>query len=916
LLVFALPFLIIFVVLLRQLESNISATQQKATGLAYERPLMRLLRDALRLRNAANASLDIDPTPHLTPLLRQVRSDIGAVDKVDARLGPTLHTTSDWTRCKGGWTAFEKRTHPIAPNDVVRLFAPKGSLLTAFIQNPNPGAMSLMTLMANVADTSGLVLETRLDTYYLVDAGVAQVPALALETASIGDVGQMILGRGSMSRTDEEVRELTLRVGTIRNLQSELDHRMAVAHANNAALRHEAGVLTASDRKTEALLDMVTRKFIDEVVIRVDMAQYHAAVAAALDGQFVLYDTMDGDAAELLANEMTGWQQKRLWVELFAALVLVLALAGYGATWRSLAARLAAEVSLKESEARHRLVVDNALDAVIGMDDKGCIVDWNPQAEAIFGWSAEEAIGRVLGDTIIPPSYREAHERGLRNFLKTSEARVLNQSLELSGLHRDGREFPVELKISLVHEGQRILFSAFISDITDRKEAEAQLRQSALFDALTGLPNRSLFTDRLELALKRARRQPELHVAVLFIDLDHFKVVNDSLGHSSGDQLLVAASRRLEGCLRPGDTVARLGGDEFTILLEDNAGLNAATHVAERIQRALATPFMVNDRPIFISASIGIAGLAAQENAPAGSQLEALLRDADTAMYQAKAQGRACYALFGKAMHEQAVARLHLEADLRQALEQNEFEVYYQPIVQLRTRQVAGFEALVRWRHPTRGLVSPAEFIPVAEETGLIVAIDRWVLRTACAQLQTWRSEFSGGQELSMSVNLSGRHFAHPGLIEEVGKLLADYPLPPSTLKLEVTESAIVGNPQAAAALLRELQALGVQLCLDDFGTGYSSLSYLHRFPFDTLKIDRSFVHEMGHGDVSELVRTIVAMAHNLNLDVVAEGIETEEQAAQLEALECEYAQGYFFARPLDPRAAVAWLTAATPAPA
>jgi diguanylate cyclase (GGDEF)-like protein/PAS domain S-box-containing protein len=776
--------------------------------------------------------------------------------------------------------------------------------------------MSLMTLMANVADTSGLVLETRLDTYYLVDAGVTQVPELALETASIGDVGQMILGRGSMSRTDEEVRELTLRVGTIRNLQSELDHRMAVARAYNAVLRHEVGALAASDRQTQALLDMVTRKFIDEVVINVAMPQYHAAVASALDSQFAFYNTMDGDAANLLTDELKGWQQKQLLVELFAALVLVLALAGYAATWRSVAARLAAEVSLKESEARHRLVVDNALDAVIGMDDTGRIVDWNPHAEVIFGWSADEAIGRVLGDTIIPPRYREAHERGLRKFLQTSEARVLNQSLELAGLHRDGHEFPVELKISLVHEGRRILFSAFISDITDRKEAEAQLRQSALFDALTGLPNRSLFTDRLELALKRARRQPDLHIAVLFIDLDHFKVVNDSLGHTSGDQLLVAASRRLEGCLRPGDTVARLGGDEFTILLEDNANLNAATHVAERIQHALATPFMVNDRPIFISASIGIAGLAPQENASGTSQLEALLRDADTAMYQAKAQGRACYALFGKAMHEQAVARLHLEADLRQALELNQFEVHYQPMVQLGTRQIAGFEALVRWRHPTRGLVAPAEFIPLAEETGVIVAIDRWVLRTACAQLQTWRSKFSGGSELFMSVNLSGRHFAHPGLIEEVGQLLADFPLPPATLKLEVTESAIIGNPQAAAALLRELQTLGVQLCLDDFGTGYSSLSYLHRFPFDTLKIDRSFVHEMGHGDVSELVRTIVAMAHNLNLDVVAEGIETAEQAAQLEALECEYAQGYFFARPLDPCAAAAWLAAATPMPA
>jgi diguanylate cyclase (GGDEF)-like protein len=491
----------------------------------------------------------------------------------------------------------------------------------------------------------------------------------------------------------------------------------------------------------------------------------------------------------------------------------------------------------------------------------------------------------------------------------------MGQQLEIEALHHDGHEFPIDLKISLVEGGRKHLFSAFISDITERKRIQEQLRRNAFFDGLTGLPNRNLFMDRLSSLIMRTKRDLSVCATVLFIDLDHFKVINDSLGHTIGDELLVAVARRLETCLRAGDTVARLGGDEFTILLEDTRDFAAATHIAERVQQVLAAPFTLNNRLVFISTSIGIAagGCFTDNGEGRADDPEAVLRDADIAMYRAKAQGRAGYAVFDKAMHEQAMARLHLEADLRQALDQQKFELHYQPIVRLSDRCITGFEALVRWHHPVHGLVSPGEFIPLAEETGLIIRLDQWVLGEACRQLAAWQKEFVANPPLSVSVNLSGRHFGHPDLIENITGVLHESCIPPSTLKLEVTESAIIDNPQSAASLLHQLQIAGVQLSLDDFGTGYSSLSYLHRFPFNTLKIDRSFVKEMNNKGAGEIVRTIVSMAHNLGLDTIAEGIETEDQEVQLTALGCEYGQGFFLAKPLDKVASQSFLIATTP---
>ncbi|MDX6270705.1 MAG: hypothetical protein QOD28_1928 [Acidobacteriota bacterium] len=435
---------------------------------------------------------------------------------------------------------------------------------------------------------------------------------------------------------------------------------------------------------------------------------------------------------------------------------------------------------------------------------------------------------------------------------------------------------------------------------SELSESKEHFRHAAYHDALTGLPNRLLFTDHLRLAIERTRRDPNYAFAVLFLDADRFKNINDSLGHSYGDQLLTEIARRLQDCTRQLDTVARFGGDEFALLLDGIGEPEDAVRVAHKIQQELLVPFDLDGHEAFTSASIGIALSGAGYDYP-----EDVLRDADTAMYRAKDGGKARHKLFDRAMHTRAVSMLRLENDLRRALERQEFRVHYQPILTLKTGDLAGFEALVRWERPDRGLVSPAEFIPLAEETGMIVPLGLWVLEEACNQLHAWQLASPANRALTMSVNLSGKQLTQADVTEQVQDVLSRTGLDPRHLKLEITESVVMENAEAAAVVLARLRALGVGLSIDDFGTGYSSLSYLHRFPVNALKVDRSFVSRMTSGDENlEIVRTIVTLARNLGMDVVAEGIETGEQLAQLKALKCDYGQGYFFAKPLDAPAA------------
>jgi diguanylate cyclase (GGDEF)-like protein len=445
-------------------------------------------------------------------------------------------------------------------------------------------------------------------------------------------------------------------------------------------------------------------------------------------------------------------------------------------------------------------------------------------------------------------------------------------------------------------------------EIAEHKRSQEQILHMALHDELTDLPNRNKFLDRLEQAIERSKQRSDYHFSVLFLDCDRFKYINDSLGHVVGDRLLIAVAKRLHSSLHSLDTLARFGGDEFVILLEEIKDISDSIATAERIHQQMKLPFSVGEQEIFVNVSIGI--VLGDLNAKEPNHL---IRDAETAMYRAKAIGKGNYQLFDANMHEGARKILELETALQKAIEKQEFSINYQPIICLNTKQITGFEALIRWIHPQHGFISPASFIPIAEETGSIVPIGLWVLKESCRQLKTWldSNQLSNrvSPDLNISVNLSVRQFAQPDLIEQIERILGETQLEASRLKLEITESAIMGNTELASSVLQRLRERQIQLSIDDFGTGYSSLSYLHRFPLDNLKIDRSFVNRIGDtGENLEIVQAIVTLAHNLKMNVTAEGIETVQQSEHLKKLGCEYGQGYYFAKPLDSKSAAALL--------
>jgi len=531
--------------------------------------------------------------------------------------------------------------------------------------------------------------------------------------------------------------------------------------------------------------------------------------------------------------------------------------------------------ALRASEERYRILFENNPQPMWVEDaETGAFLAVNEAAVRHYGWPREKFLTLRSADLRLDPG-------------AGAEQRAGSPAVER---HRtaSGEAHDLELSVhEVVFEGRRALLVA-ASDVTARRKAQARLLQAAFYDPLTGLPNRALFKDRLEVAFARAKGREAAPFAVLFLDLDRFKVVNDSLGHRAGDELLVQIARRLESCRRAGDTVARLGGDEFTLLVEGVSTADEAIAVSERVHRSLAPPCLIEGHEVFAGASIGIA-----LGGPATERVEHLLRDADTAMYRAKVRGSR-HAVFDSSMHERAMAALRIENELRRALERGEMRVHYQPIVELSSGRTLGVEALVRWEHRERGLVPPSEFIPLAEETGLVVPLGRWVLDEACRALAALP------ERINLSVNLSGRQLLQQEFCQELREMLARCRIEPSRLRLELTESMLIGNGAAARAALTQLRGTGVRLCIDDFGTGYSSLSYLHELPIDALKIDRSFVGAMGDDERKiKIVQSILVLGKSLGIDVVAEGVETSQQAELLRRLGCEQAQGYFFARPV-----------------
>ncbi|MDH5512040.1 MAG: EAL domain-containing protein, partial [Gammaproteobacteria bacterium] len=560
-------------------------------------------------------------------------------------------------------------------------------------------------------------------------------------------------------------------------------------------------------------------------------------------------------------------------------------------TVRDITERKLAEEALWENEIKYRTLFETAKDAIFLIRD-GVFVDCNQRTFDMFRCQRHEIVGHSPVEFSPPhqPDGRPSKDKVLQKIDAALGGEP--QFFEWEHIRLDGTSFQAEVSLNAIElKGERYLH-AIVRDVTERLQAQERLQYLAHHDSLTGLPNRAMFLERLDHALTRARwtNRP---LAVLFLDLDRFKNINDTLGHDIGDSALRVAALRLADSVREGDTVARLGGDEFTVLLEDLASTDDVPIIAQKILETVSQPFDVENREFVMTTSIGISLYPVD-----GDDSLKLLRNADTAMYRAKEQGRNMCQFYSSEMGAKALEKFMLESNLRHALERNEFLLYYQPQVNLATGAITGVEALLRWRHPELGLVSPAQFIPVAEETGLMKKVDEWVLQTACLQAQAWRG--AGITPLSMSVNLSGAFFSDRGLVEIITHALRKGCLAPDQLELEITEGAIMLNAETTVRMLGNLKRMGVRLAVDDFGTGYSSLSYLKRFPIDTLKIDQSFVQDlMFDDDDASLVKAIIVMGHALKLRVIAEGVETTEQLAFLREMGCDGMQGFLFGRPL-----------------
>lgn len=572
---------------------------------------------------------------------------------------------------------------------------------------------------------------------------------------------------------------------------------------------------------------------------------------------------------------------------------------------RDISERKRAEAALRESEQRYALAAQGANDGLWDWNLRDNRIYYSVRWKAMLGYDDRE-VGNDPNEWMsrVHPDEREMVSARIDAYVHHADQHF---DIEYRILHKDGTYRWMLCRGLAIKDaaGKAYRMAGSQTDITARKSAEEQLVHDAFHDALTGLPNRALFRDRLQNAINRSRRKTDFLYAVMFFDVDRFKVINDSLGHAAGDKLLVEISRRMKDCLRPGDTVARLGGDEFAVLLENINDVADVKTVVERIQGEFVAPFMIDGNEIYVTQSIGIALELDRYRQP-----DQILSDADIAMYAAKSKGKARYEIFDDGMHSNIVERLQLEADLRVSVERkDEFVLHYQPILDVETQQLVGFEALVRWNHPRRGMISPLSFIPLAEETGLIHPLGEWILRESCMQLKQWQDKYHTSRPLKMSTNVSGKQFLKENFVDMLVGILEETGIDPSTLAIEITESIIMEQLDVAVIAMGKLRQLGVHIHIDDFGTGYSSLSYLNKFPVTALKIDRSFINSMSENEENrEIVRTIISLAQSLNLNVIAEGVELSSQLSEIGTMECQFAQGFYFSRPLASHDLDVWM--------
>ena len=551
---------------------------------------------------------------------------------------------------------------------------------------------------------------------------------------------------------------------------------------------------------------------------------------------------------------------------------------------------------LSQNEERYSLAMRASNDGLWDWNLKTNKIYYSDRWKEMLGFNDDEISDTP--DEWLSRIHQEDHDRVRASIDAYLEGTTSNFEIEYRIRHFSGNYLWMMAKGLAIRtsSGRATRFAGSQTDVSERKSNEEQMIYDALHDTLTSIPNRTLLLDRIRQSLVRRKRYPKTSFAIIFIDLDRFRLVNESLGHIHGDELLQLISARLKETIPIGDTVARLGGDEFSVLLQDIESVRDVEAIAKDIQNSFSKPFFLGDKEVFASASMGIAHSDNNYKTP-----EEILRDSELAMYRAKRDGKSQSIVFQPQFRQSSLSPIDLDTDLRRALDRDEMELHYQPIISMRDRTISGFEALLRWSHRSRGVISPNEFIPLAEETGLIYDLGQWVLGKACKQIAAWNKSKKKEDQLEISINLSSRQFSDPNLVEGIVENIEKSGFDAEFLKIEITESALMQNAQRSVSMLNQLKDLNIKVCVDDFGTGYSSLSYLHTFPIDTLKIDRSFVHDMSRNFRNmEIIRTIIMLAHNLKLDVIAEGVETGEQDAQLSALGCQFAQGFYFSRPIN----------------
>ncbi len=900
------------------LDKEIRSSQRELEGIALATPISRAVQDIQQHRGLSAALLGGNEEMRAMRAAKQ-RDVVDTFAALQRRLPANLGTSEDWRSIKANWARLCKEglAWTMQENFVAH---------TRLIEQ-------LLLFKVVVSGEYVLPLDPQIDTSYLIDATLNRLPLALEHLGQIRALGTVILNKKQASESEkvemntliaqlgDEIKFLRINLDKVGGYNPALQGSLSVVSRDAAGLAQRtvdlvaaeiiAGHFTASPEN----FFMMTTKAIDKgyaqmyetllptikmlIQARIDHAEnaLHASIGiafllflAAVYLSIGIYYATTSSIQSLARSARAfagGDLRERVDLGVHDELRQV------GDSFNEMADGFGALLAeRREGETRLRAIVDTAMDAVVQMDTEGVITGWNDQAVNMFGWSREQAVGRVLHETIIPPRHREAHVHGMKRFRASGEGAALNSRIETVGLHRDGHEFPVELSITAIRTADRYEFNGFIRDISQKKQSEELIWRQANYDMLTDLPNRRMFYDRLEQEIKKAHRA-NLTIALLFIDLDRFKEVNDTLGHSMGDILLVEAARRVGECARESDTVARLGGDEFIVLLSELDNTDIVERVAESILRQLAEPFKLDDKLAYVSASIGIT-LYPDD----ASEIEYLLKNADQAMYVAKNTGRNRYSYFTPELQEAAQTRRQLINDLHGALAAGQFMVYYQPIVDLATGRIDKMEALIRWRHPERGLVSPAAFIPLTEETGLIVEIGDWVFKEAARQVKRWRALYN--PVLQVSVNMSPVQFRNRSPCQTWPVYLLELALPGQGMVIEITEGLLLDTSTGITGKLLEFHNAGIQISLDDFGTGYSSLSYLKKFDIDYLKIDQSFTRNLAPGSSDmALSEAIIVMAHKLGLKVIAEGVETETQCTLLAAAECDYAQGYLYSRPV-----------------